>query len=276
MQNPSRDEAMSGHKSLHGGVLSGIKRHARLVGALFMREIVTRFGRESAGFLWVIGEPLLFCAGVLVLWSAIKPAYEHGVRLGPFVMTGYMCLLLLRHMLSMSVGALQANVGMLYHRQITPIHIFIARNFMEFCGGTVAFIVVYVALYAIGEVGLPHDWLLLYAGWFLMAWVSIGFALVMAGLAMKYEVMERVTSLVGYVIIPFSGAFTMASWVPSHYRDLYLMVPFPHGVEMVRSAVFGEFVETHFNPAYAFAFGGVLLLIGLVLISDARERILVE
>lgn len=257
-------------------MISDAKRHARLIGALFMREIVTRFGRESAGFLWVIGEPLLFCVGVLVLWSAVKPAYEHGVRLGPFVMTGYMCLLLLRHMLSMSVGALQANVGMLYHRQITAIHIFVARNLMEFCGGTVAFIVVYVALYALGEVGLPQNWLLLYAGWCLMAWVSMGFALVMAGLAMKFEVMERVISLISYVIIPFSGAFTMASWVPSSYRDMYLMLPFPHGVEMVRRAVFGEFVETYFNPLYAFTVGGVMLLVGLVLISDARERILVE
>lgn len=38
---------------------------------------------------------------------------------------------------------------------------------------------------------------------------------------------------------------------------------------MVRRAVFGEFVETHFNPLYAFAVGGVMLLVGLVLISDA-------
>ena len=276
MQNPSRDEAMSGHKSLHGGVLSGIKRHARLVGALFMREIVTRFGRESAGFLWVIGEPLVFCAGVLVLWTAVKPAYEHGVRIGPFVMTGYMCLLLLRHMLSMSVGALQANVGVLYHRQVTATHIFVARNLMEFSGATVAFIVVYVVLYALGQVGLPHDWLLLYAGWFLMAWVSFGFAIAMAGLAMKFEVLERMVAVISYILIPFSGAFTMASWVPNSYRELYLMFPFPHGVEMVRRAVFGEFVETHFNPLYAFAVGGVMLLVGLVLISDARERILVE
>lgn len=241
-----------------------------------MREIVTRFGRESAGFLWVIGEPLIFCLGVIILWSFIRPAYEHGIRIGPFVMTGYMCLLLIRHMLSMSVGALQANVGIMYHRQVTAIHIFLARNLMEFCGGTVAFAIVYIVLFVLGEVGLPYDWLILYSGWLLMAWVSFGFALVMAGLAMKFEVMERITSVVGYVIIPFSGAFTMTAWVPSGYRDIYLLIPFPHGVEMVRRGVFGEFVETHYNPAYAFAWGAVLLLMGLILIADARERILVE
>jgi len=257
-------------------VLVSARRHARLVGALFMREIVTRFGRESAGFLWVIGEPLLFCLGVLILWSAVKPAYEHGIRVGPFVMTGYMCLLLLRHMLSMSVGALQANVGMLYHRQITAIHIFIARNLMEFCGATVAFIVVYVVLHALGEVGLPHDWRLLYSGWFLMGWVSFGFAMIMAGLAMKFEVLERMIAVISYVLIPFSGAFTMAAWVPNSYRDLYMLVPFPHGVEMVRGGVFGEFVKTQYDPLYAFAWGAIFLFVGLILIADARERILVE
>ena len=66
-------------------------------GALMMREMVTRYGREGLGFLWVVGEPLMFCLGVIVMWTFLKPAYEHGVRVGPFVMTGYMCLLLLRH-----------------------------------------------------------------------------------------------------------------------------------------------------------------------------------
>ena len=81
-----------------------------------MREIVTRFGREGFGFLWLIGEPLLFCMGVIVMWSIIKPEYEHGIRIAPFVMTGYMCLLLLRHQISYSQGAVQGNVGLLHVR----------------------------------------------------------------------------------------------------------------------------------------------------------------
>lgn len=96
-----------------------------------MREMATRFGREGLGFAWIVGEPLLFCFGVMILWSATKPEYEHGVRLIPFVMTGYMSLILIRHLIGALSSALQANLGLLYHRKISPIHIFASRAMIE-------------------------------------------------------------------------------------------------------------------------------------------------
>jgi capsular polysaccharide transport system permease protein len=259
-----------------GSAITAARRHARIIGALMMREIVTRFGREGAGFLWVIGEPMVFCVGVIILWSFLKPAYEHGVRIGPFVMTGYMCLMLIRHMLSMSLGAVQANVGLLYHRHISVIHIYIARNFIEFMGATVAFAVLYIALMVIGQVGPPKDWILLYTGWLVMAWVSFGIAFCFSALALKYEILEKVTQVVSYIMIPFSGAFLMVGWLPDQYREAYLRIPMPHGVEMVRAGVFGEFVHTYYHPFYAVFVGSCLVLASLILIADARDRVMID
>lgn len=248
----------------------------KLVSALMLREAVTRYGREGIGFLWVIAEPLLFCVGVIILWSALKPTYEHGVRVAPFVMTGYMCLLLIRHMIGMSVGAVQANTGLLYHRQITVFQILVSRNLLEFAGATVAFAIVYIALLALGEVDAPHDWMLLYGGWALMGWISFGIAFALAGLALRFDFLERLTSVFGYIMIPFSGAFLMAGWLPERWRELYLLIPMPHGVEMVRGGVFGEFTRTYYDPLYAFAWGAGLILVGLITSMDARDRVLID
>jgi capsular polysaccharide transport system permease protein len=253
-----------------------IVRHFRIVGALIMREMATRFGREGLGFAWVVGEPLIFCFGVLVLWGVTKPAYEHGVRVAPFVMTGYMCLILSRHMIGLLGGALQANLGLLYHRQIAPLHIFGARILLELGGATAAFFIVYLVLFCLKQVDLPHDYLLLYAGWGLLAWVSCGFALILTGLAMRYETFERVVGLISYILIPVSGVFFMVAWLPPGVRELYLYVPFPHGVEMIRAAVFGEFVPTYYDPLYAMSVGAVFNILGLLLIAGARDRISVE
>ncbi|MBX9708359.1 MAG: ABC transporter permease [Caulobacteraceae bacterium] len=251
-------------------------RHFRIIGALLMREMTTRFGREGLGFLWVVGEPLLFCLGVLVMWTLIKPEYEHGVRLGPLVMTGYMSLLVFRHMISFSAGALSANAGLLYHRKIGIMHIFLARNLMEFAGGTLAFVIVYIILLALGQVGLPKDWLLLYSGWFLVGWTGFGIAMIFAGLILRYEVMERIVPLLGYVMIPLSGAFFMVSWLPAQYREPFLWVPFPNAIEMVRAGVFGEFVDTYYHADYALLSGAAMTFLGLVLLAGAKNRILIE
>lgn len=250
-----------------------VTRNARIVIALMLRELITRYGRRGLGFAWLIGEPLLFCLGVLVLWSVARPEYEHGVRVGPFIMTGYMCLLLLRHQITLSLSALQANVGLLHHRGIAVLHFYIARNILEFLGATAAFVVVYGVLMALGQVSWPASLLLLYGGWFLLAFMSMGLAMVLAALAIRYDVMERIVPLFTYILIPVSGVFIMAAWVPAAYRDAFLLIPLPHPVEMVRAGVFGEFVETHFDPIYALGWAALFNVAGLLLLAGARERV---
>ncbi|KIC60712.1 ABC transporter [Brevundimonas nasdae] len=255
---------------------TSLSKNFRVTYALMMREIVTRYGREGLGFLWLIGEPLMFCLGVLTLWTLMKPEYEHGVRVAPFIMTGYMCLLLLRHTVSYSVNAVQANVGLLYHRQVRILHIYLSRSVMEFAGASVAFIVVYTLLFVMGSVELPDSIVTLYCGWLLLAWFSTGLALVFAGLAMEFDVMERIVPVFMYLMIPLSGAFIMASWLPSGYRDLYLLLPIPNAIEMVRDGVFGDSVPTFYHAWYMAAWSAGLCLLGLALLARSQNKLEIE
>lgn len=255
---------------------ASLKRNVRVLLALLMREMVTRYGREGFGFVWLIIEPLVFCFGVMILWSFTKPAYEHGIRIAPFVMTAYMSLILIRHLIGYLAGALQGNMGLLYHRSVKPLHIFTTRILLEFAGATIAFAFVYVILMSMGQVGPPHDYLLLYLGWFLLAFVSAGFALILTGLAMRFDIMERLIGLIGYLMIPLSGVFTMLAWLPESARHALMILPFVHTVEMIRAAVFGEFVATYYSIPYALAFGFGFNILGLLLISSARDRIETE
>ncbi|WP_313552777.1 ABC transporter permease [Brevundimonas sp.] len=255
---------------------SGVKRHVKIVGALIAREMSTRFGREGIGFAWVIVEPMLFCFGVILLWTATKPEFEHGIRVAAFTMTGYMCIILLRHQISYSINALQANIGLLHHRTVRPLHIFLARNILEFAGATTAFVFVYLVLFTLGQVSTPREPLLLYGGWLLLGWLGMGLALVMSGLAMRFDFLERVIQLLTYVMIPLSGAFAMVAWLPAGIRETYLLFPLPHPIEMVRAGVFGSAVKTYYDPIYAFAWASALNIIGMTLIANSRDRIDVE
>lgn len=254
-------------------ISEAVSRHATIVTSLMLREVITRYGRRGLGFLWLIGEPLLFTGAVIILWSFIKAPYQHGIRLAPFVMTGYMALIMFRHMVSYSMGAVSGNLGLLFHQKIKVLHVYMARFLMELGGTTLAFLIVYAVLMAFGQVGWPHDVLLLYYGWISLFILAIGIALVVSALAMEFEVVERIVPVLMYAILPFSGAFTMASWLPGKYREIYLAVPIPHTVEMMRAGVFGEFVETHYDPLYPLFWGGVLTVLGLVMISRAKEHI---
>ncbi|MDQ1194131.1 capsular polysaccharide transport system permease protein [Brevundimonas vesicularis] len=241
-----------------------------------MREIMTRYGREGLGFAWLVGEPLIFCFGVIVMWSVLKPPYEHGIKVGSFVMTGYMCLILMRHVISFNIGAIQANIGLLYHRHITVVHLIISRDILELAGATVAFFVVYLSMYMIGQTEPPKDYLLLMYGWFLLFLLSTALGMILSALSAEFELLERVVPLVQYMLIPVSGVFTMLAWIPHAYRDTFLLIPLPHAVEMVRAGVFGEFVETHYDMLYPLAWSGVLNVIGLLMLARAKQHVDVE
>jgi len=179
-------------------------------------------------------------------------------------------------MVTYSLSALQANMGLLHHRFVSPIHIFAARNLLEFGGTTIAFVFVYAILMSLGEMSLPKDMILVYSGWVLLTWIGLGFALLLTGLSMRFEVLERVVGLMTYLLVPFSGAFIMVAWMPHQFQGLFLYIPFPHPIEMLRAGIFGEFVETHYNVAYAFFWGLGMNAIGIILIAISRDRIDVE
>ncbi|GAA0772737.1 capsule polysaccharide transporter KpsM [Brevundimonas olei] len=238
--------------------------------------MATRYGRRGLGFLWVVGEPLLFCFGVILIWTFIRQKAAHGLSVAAFVMTGYMALLMLRHSISFSMNAVGSNLGLLYHRALTPLHFYLARSILELAGTTAAFIVLYLALLLFRQVGAPSDFLLLYGGWTLMWLMAMGTGFILSGLSSRFEVMERIVPVLSYAMIPLSGVFFMLDWVPERARAAFLWVPFPNAVEMIRSGVFGEFVPTHFRPAYALATALLMVLVGLLMVKNAEGYIDVD
>jgi len=103
----------------------------RVVGALIIREIYTRFGRESLGFAWIVAEPLAFAIPVLFVWRAVRNPNEHGISLMPFLWSGYLPLLLFCHLGGRILLFIRANVPLLYHQPVTIFDIFLARALLE-------------------------------------------------------------------------------------------------------------------------------------------------
>ena len=204
---------MAGFPTPAHHLIDEIDKHRRIIWALLMRELSTRYGRDDLGFLWVLAEPLIFASAVAALWSAIRPPFEYGIRVVPFTLTGYMGLILVRQTAGYVVNAVKVNQALLYHRHITPLHLFLSRCAIEFIGVTFAYLVIASALSLAGIMPLPKDLLSLIGGWVLLAWLSLGLALIMGALAEIFEFVERFVQVLTYIMIPLSGAFFMAASV---------------------------------------------------------------
>jgi capsular polysaccharide transport system permease protein len=253
-----------------------IDKHRRIIWALLMRELSTRYGRDDLGFLWIIAEPLIFASAVSVLWSYLRTPFENGIRIVPFVITGYMPLILVRQTVNFSVSAIKVNSNLLYHRQITPLHLFIARFLIEALGVSTAFVIIVSALNILGLMGVPKNFGLVMGGWCLLAWIAFGMALIMGALAEIFDFVERIVQIVTYIYIPVSGSFIMASTLAPKFRKGVMVLPFIHCSEMIRSGWFGEFITVYYNATYAAEWAAGLTLLGLLLVQFVRSRVEVE
>ncbi|HST01631.1 MAG TPA: hypothetical protein VLJ84_08220, partial [Usitatibacter sp.] len=108
----------------------------RVLHALLMREVITRFGRDNLGVLWLIAEPMLFTLGVATLWSAVGLEHLSAVPVIAFAITGYSSALLWRNCATRCSMAIESNKGLLYHRNVRVIDVLLTRILLEVAGAS--------------------------------------------------------------------------------------------------------------------------------------------
>jgi capsular polysaccharide transport system permease protein len=248
----------------------------RVVGALLIREIYTRFGREGLGFGWIIAEPLVFAIPVLVVWSIVRNPYEHGVPLMGMLWTGYLPVLLFRHVGGRMLLFIRVNAGLLYHRQVTTFDIFLARCLLEIASNLTAVVATFVVFYSLGMLQPPHDLAMFYVGYFYMIWWSAAIGLIIGGLSERSDWVEKAWMPFSYLYMLFSGFMFMAAWLPVQLRSWALGMPCLQAYEMIRAGMFGATVETHYDIGYATFSIAVLTFVGLRLMRDARKYVVAE
>ena len=245
----------------------------RVISALLMREVITRFGRENVGVLWLIGEPMMFTLGVATLWAAAGMNHGSSIPIVAFAITGYSSVLLWRNSVNRCNSGIQQNLNLLYHRNVRVIDVFVTRITLEMAGATASFFVLAVIFTGIEWIAPPVDPLLVVGGWLMLAWFGAALAIVVGAATAYSELVDRVWHPTAYLLFPLSGAAFMVDWLPPALQQTVLLLPMVHGVEMVREGYFGNVVHTHYDVAYMASINLVLTLVGLFILRDAANRV---
>ena len=256
-----------------GNFWRGLASQSRVLRALMIRQLMMRYGRGNIGFLWIVLEPMILCAGVIGLRWLIQAHEEHGIPLVSMLLSGYMPLTLWRHLTNGGLFLFRRNIGLFYHRDVSLFDALGATFALEFAGCTVAFIVNYSVLLEIGVVGPIGDYGLVASGWILMGIISASVATGIAVLSEYYEASERFIQPLQYLFVPLSGFFFMTDWLPSYAQSIVFYMPSVHCYEIIRDGFFGKSVVTHYAIWYPLAFSLVLLAITVPKINSVRDKL---
>lgn len=250
-----------------------LRIQGRVLHACLMREIITRFGRDNLGVLWLVAEPMLFTLGVAALWTAAGMNHNSAMPIIAFAITGYSSVLLWRNCATRCSMALEQNKGLLYHRNVRVIDILLTRCLLEIGGATGSFTILSITFVAAGLMPLPDDPLMVLAGWALLVWFGTCMGLVIGGATAFSDIAEKLWHPAAYLLFPLSGAAFMVDWLPPALQEAVLLLPMVHGVELLRDGYFGHAVRTHYNVEYMAVICLAMTLVGLHLTREAGHRL---
>lgn len=261
----STDRAVTGQATF----LQSLAIQIRVIKALMMRELITRFGRENIGVLWLFGEPMIFTLAVSAMWRAGGMHHNSPIPIEAFAITGYSSVLMWRNTASRCNSALETNRALMYHRNVRMIDVFFTRILLEAAGATTSYALLSVAFIGLGQIHAPEDPLKVVWGWMMLVWFGGSLGLTLGTATAYSELVDRFWHPISYVLFPLSGAAFMVDWLPPSVQQYVLLLPMVHGVEYMREGFFGLVVQTHHDLAYMACVNLVLTFIGLSLLRGA-------
>ena len=254
-------------------MVHGVQVQIRVIKALILREMITRFGRHNIGFLWMFIEPMMFTLGITVLWAWSGGHFRGIIPVAGFALTGYSASVAWRNCVNRTSGSIKANKALLYHRVVTIFDIAISRAFLEFASVSFSFLALTFFFTHLGLMDLPVDPLQAALAWYLLGWFFIAVGLIAVYLDERSEIFERVWHVITYLTLPLTGAFSMVSWLPKSVQEILLYSPMVHGVEMLREGYFGSGIRAQYDIGYFVTCNLALTAVALLLVRRVGKLI---
>lgn len=253
-------------------LLTSLAIQRRVIWALFLREVLTRFGRDNIGFLWLFIEPMLFTVAVTILWGVIGGT-RGGLPIAGFALTGYGVLVFYRSTFVRLASSASSNKSLLYHRNVRVIDMVLSRGLLEFASSTSALVLLTFFFTSMGLMDLPVDPLKAVIAWLLAAWFIIGLGMITSYIGEVSELFHRVAGIFTFMTLVFTGAFTMVRWLPKPAQVVLLWSPLVNCVEMLREGYFGMGIGAIYSIEYVVLVNSLTMLVGLILIRKIRSAL---
>lgn len=245
----------------------------RVIHALLMREVLTRFGRHNIGFLWMFVEPMVFTLFVAGLWTLLGMGHVSSIPIVAFAVTGYSSVLMWRNVPSRLIRAVEPNAALMYHRYVRLLDVYLARSLLEVAGVFVAFITLTLVMWLLGVIAFPEDPFKVLLGVALTAWFGVALAFNVGALSERGELLEKVWHPLSYILFPVSGAAYLVDALPTYAQPYALLFPMVHGTELMREGYFGSVFTAHYSLPYLVGVNLLLTLLGLAQTRVVAARI---
>ena len=237
----------------------------RIIGALILRDMKTRFGRSHVGYLIAIAWPLAHMLGIMGAQFVTARVTPIGTDLAVFAGTGLLPYILCLYPARMMTLAIVTNRPLLLFSIVKTMDMIIARAILEILTACVVAMIFLFVLYAADVDFQPID--TAEAVFAVLAAIFLGISIGTFN-AVMYMLFRQVWMIIFILIMIVmyitSGAFILSSNLSVAVRDVLWFNPLFQMVEWLRSAYYDGYGAASLSKSYTLGFSLVCLFFGIL------------
>jgi capsular polysaccharide transport system permease protein len=211
--------------------------------ALFIREALSRTTADRFAWFWMIAEPAAMIILMVLIRSLIMGSSHHvsGAEFIPWFVVGLFGFYLYRDNMMKLMGAIGSNKALFTYRQVKPIDPVIVRSYVETLLRTLIFILFLTVSQGVGIDLLPDSFLKSIYMWCLLWGLGLGSGLIVSSLSVVFPEVGKIVKIISFPLLLISCVLFPINLVPHSLRELVLINPVVHGVELLRLSFFHEY-----------------------------------
>lgn len=247
----------------------------KVIFALFLRELKTRFGESRIGVVWVIFEPMAHILTIFVIFSFLSRHMMPQVSFPLFLATGMIPFFLFKNIVMGLISSIDANKSLFAYRPVQPIDTYLSRTLLE------SLIYISIFVIVVSGIGFLEDC----SVWPRRPLEAFGILLIVIVLAftigiltsMLAQFFPRIKMIIQMLItiLYFVTAIMYPLWIlPSEYQDILLYNPLLHLIELFRESFFPYYPSVDgINLIYPIIVTIILLYFGMWFYSHRKLRL---
>ena len=250
----------------------------KVIEALFLRELKTRFGDKRLGFFWVFLEPALHLMMFVAVWALLGRLGPQNINPILYLITGIMPYLLFTSTVTKVMKAIAGNRALLVFPQIRPLDFVLTRMLMEFTTYTIVFIGFIVTLRFIGIQFEIKNVLGLIGVFTLTVLLGGGIGLFLTPFVSMFPMIDYGVKMTIRIMYLTSGVFFSLERLPHAMLQYVTWNPLLHIIQQSRSDFFPQLVlkSEYSDLTYVMSLTAAFWLLGMILFRKLFKYIIEE
>ena len=248
----------------------------RVIAALLLREMSTRYGKTPGGYIWSIVEPLAAIMVLSVGFALILRTPPLGTSFLLFYASGYVFYSMFNTVSAMVGRSISFSKPLLQYPAVTWVDAVLARFLLNSLTSALVGLILISGILMVSETQAVLDMVPILTTGVLTMLLGLGVGVLNCALSGLFPLWEVIWSVITRPLFLASGVFYLYEDMPQLAREILWYNPLLHMLGEARSGFYPMYMADYVSNLYVLSVALVTLVMGLVLLGRYHREILIR